>query len=84
MSTATENLVTAQSDPQAGETLTETLQSRLNNPVSTSEFDLHGNVNEVLKDVGLTTADSGGKLTFYGQDPIIPARWLQSVWQPGA
>jgi crotonobetainyl-CoA:carnitine CoA-transferase CaiB-like acyl-CoA transferase len=73
MSTATENLVTAQSNPQAGETLTETLQSRLSNPVSTPDFDLHRNVNEVLKDVGLTTADSGGKLTFYGQDPIIPS-----------
>ena len=30
-------------------------------------------MNEVLKEVGLTVADSGGKLTFYGQDPIIPS-----------
>jgi hypothetical protein len=28
----------------------------------------------VLKDVGMTAADSGGKLTFYGLDPIIPSR----------
>jgi hypothetical protein len=27
----------------------------------------------VLKDVGLTTEDSGGELTFYGQDPILPS-----------
>src|SRR5215469_11355666 len=55
------------------ETLTETLQSKLSNPASASDFDLCGSVNAVLKDVGLTAADSGGKLTFYGQDPIIPS-----------
>jgi len=27
----------------------------------------------VLKDVGMSIADSGGKLTFYGRDPIIPS-----------
>ena len=27
----------------------------------------------MLKDVGLTATDSGGKLTFYGQDPIVPS-----------
>lgn len=53
------------------ETLTETLQSKLGNPATAPDFDLHGSVNEVLKDVSLTAADSGGKLTFYGQDPII-------------
>src|SRR5215467_11917543 len=55
------------------ETLTEKLQSKLSNPASTPDFDLHSSVNEVLNDVGLTAADSGGKLTFYGQDPIIPS-----------
>src|SRR4029077_7425601 len=53
--------------------LTETLKSKLSNPASLPEFDLHAATNEVLKDVGLTTADSGGKLTFYGSDPIIPS-----------
>jgi crotonobetainyl-CoA:carnitine CoA-transferase CaiB-like acyl-CoA transferase len=55
------------------ETLTEKLQSKLSNRAVTPDFDLHGSVNEVLKDVGLTAADSGGKLSFYGQDPIIPS-----------
>jgi len=55
-------------------TLTEKIQTKLNNPASSPDFDLHGGVNDVLKDVGLTAADSGGKLTFYGQDPIIPGR----------
>src|ERR1700675_791702 len=53
--------------------LTETLQSKLANPERSSNFDLHGAVNQVLNDVGLTTADAGGKLTFYGSDPILPS-----------
>lgn len=54
-------------------TLTETLRSKLSNPATSPHFDLHGAVNEVLRDVGLTAADSGGALSFYGQDPIIPS-----------
>ena len=53
--------------------LTEALQSKLANPERSSDFDLHGGVDDVLKDVGMSTADSGGKLTFYGRDPIIPS-----------
>src|SRR5215475_8932836 len=53
------------------DTLTETLRTKLSNPATSSQFDLLGSVNELLKDVGLTAAESGGKLTFYGQDPII-------------
>src|SRR6516162_6741259 len=53
--------------------LTETIVSKLANPVTNSDFDFHGTVNDVLKDVGMSTADSGGKLSFYGRDPIIPS-----------
>ena len=67
MNSAAVDLVTE----KTSETLTETLQSKLSNPVSNSDFDLHGSVNEVLKAIGLTTVDGGGKLTFYGQDPIL-------------
>ncbi|WFU66110.1 CoA transferase [Bradyrhizobium brasilense] len=52
--------------------LTETIVSKLANPETSSDFDFHGAVNDVLKDVGMSTADSGGKFTFYGRDPIIP------------
>jgi crotonobetainyl-CoA:carnitine CoA-transferase CaiB-like acyl-CoA transferase len=69
MTTAALELVTE----KPADTLTETLRSKLSNPVSASDFDLHASVNDVLKDVGLTATDSGGKLTFYGQDPIIPS-----------
>lgn len=55
----------------AGTRLTETLESTLKHPASSPEFDLLTNTNEVLSDVGLTAADSGGHLSFYGQDPII-------------
>ena len=51
--------------------LTATLQSKLANPERSSDFDLHGAVNQVLNDVGLSTSDTGGKLTFYGSDPIL-------------
>ena len=57
----------------ATDLLTESLQSKLRHPETSSEFDLHHGVNQVLKDVGMTTADSGGKLSFYGRDPIIPS-----------
>src|SRR5262244_292513 len=53
--------------------LTETIQSKLGNPEHNSNFDLHGALNQVLKDVGMSTAESGGTLTFYGRDPIIPS-----------
>src|SRR5262249_1408095 len=53
--------------------LTETLLSKLGNPERSPDIDLHAATNHVLKDVGMSTADSGGKLTFYGRDPIIPS-----------
>ncbi|MGV7212571.1 CoA transferase [Bradyrhizobium sp. UFLA05-112] len=53
--------------------LTEKIVSKLANPVTNSDFDFHATVDDVLKDVGLSTADSGGKVTFYGRDPIIPS-----------
>ena len=55
--------------------LTTKILSNLNNPQSNSDFDLQEGVNEVLKDVGMSTADSGGNITFYGSDPIIPSRF---------
>ena len=53
--------------------LTETLTSNLNNPVSSSKFELNALLDSVLSGVGLSTAESGGKITFYGKDPIVPS-----------
>jgi crotonobetainyl-CoA:carnitine CoA-transferase CaiB-like acyl-CoA transferase len=58
----------------APDLLTEALRSKLSKSATCPDFDLHGGAEQVLKDVGLTAADSGGKLTFYGRDPIIPSR----------
>ena len=57
----------------APDLLTETLESKLSKPESSPDFDLHGGVEQVLKDVGMVTADCGGKLSFFGRDPIIPS-----------
>jgi crotonobetainyl-CoA:carnitine CoA-transferase CaiB-like acyl-CoA transferase len=72
MSTAT---ITDRSVETNGETnrLTEALEEKLSHPATSSDFDLHVATNEVLKDIGLTTADAGGKVAFYGQDPILPS-----------
>src|SRR6201994_2960621 len=59
---------------QAPDRLTETIAEKLSNPSTSSDFDFHQGVNQVLADVGMSAADSGGQLTFYGQDPIIPSR----------
>jgi len=53
--------------------LSETIESRLGNPETSSDIDLHAATNQVLKEVGMSTADSGGKVAFYGRDPIIPS-----------
>ena len=57
----------------ATDRLTEALEQKLSHPATSPDFDLHAETNEVLKDIGLTTADAGGKLTFYGRDPILPS-----------
>src|SRR5262245_36133021 len=57
-------------DPQP-DRLTERLESVFAHPARSSNFDLQAGVDDVLNDVGLSTADSGGRLTFYGSDPII-------------
>jgi crotonobetainyl-CoA:carnitine CoA-transferase CaiB-like acyl-CoA transferase len=72
MTTMRTNAVTAleESEPQQ-DLLTERLESVFGHPERNSDFDFHAGVDQVLKSVGLSTSDSGGTLTFYGQDPII-------------
>jgi crotonobetainyl-CoA:carnitine CoA-transferase CaiB-like acyl-CoA transferase len=57
----------------ASDRLTEVLEEKLNHPATSPDFNLHAGVNQVLADIGMTTDDSGGKLGFYGQDPILPS-----------
>ena len=72
MSTATITDRSAEANA-ATDRLTEALQQKLSHPATSPDFDLQAGTNEVLKDIGLTTADSGGKLTFSGSDPILPS-----------
>src|SRR5690349_15014268 len=58
---------------RATDRLTEALEEKLSHPATSPDFDLHAETNQVLKDIGLTTADAGDKLSFYGQDPILPS-----------
>jgi hypothetical protein len=50
----------AKEETQAPDRLTETIVDKLNNPSTSSEFDFHEGVNQVLADVGMSAADSGG------------------------
>src|SRR6202048_2929682 len=52
--------------------LTKALEEKLSHPATSPDFDLHAATNDVLKDVELTTADAGGKLTFSGGHPLFP------------
>jgi len=60
-------------DTHPAESLTDVLQRKLGNPETSPKFDFQSAVDQLLAEVGLTSADSGGKLTFYGQDPIVPS-----------
>src|ERR1700739_1481199 len=51
--------------------LTETLEEKLSHPATSPDFDLKKGVNEVLADVGMTSDDCGGELSFDGRDPIL-------------
>jgi crotonobetainyl-CoA:carnitine CoA-transferase CaiB-like acyl-CoA transferase len=57
----------------ATDRLTETLEEKLGHPATSPDFDFHEGVNQVLADIDMTTADSGGQLSFYGHDPILPS-----------
>ena len=71
MSTAT---ITDRSVETSGESnrLTETLEEKLSHPATSPDFDLKKGVNEVLADVGMTSDDCGGELSFYGQRSNSP------------
>jgi hypothetical protein len=52
-------------------TLTETLRSNLDNPVSSSEFDLHTALDKVLSGVRLSAADLHSDHTCHIFGPLI-------------
>src|SRR6201988_1395239 len=72
MSTATITNRTVDTNGES-DRLTEALEDSLSHPATSPDFDLKTSVNEVLADVGMTSDDCGGELSFYGQDPILPS-----------
>src|SRR6201987_5616340 len=72
MSTATVTDRSAETNGK-GNRLTQTLEEKLSHPATSADFDLKKGVNEVLADIGMTSDDCGGELSFYGQDPILPS-----------
>ncbi|MGY2735066.1 CoA transferase [Sphingomonas sp. UYP23] len=58
---------------ETGEKFTQTLEHNLANRSTTGDFDLAGETEAVLNSVGASAAESGGVLSFYGQDPIVPS-----------
>ena len=69
------SIATAQSveTPTSTGVLTQQLEDSLGHPATSPDFDLFHAVNQVLSDVGMTIDDCGGKLSFYGRDPIVPS-----------
>ncbi len=56
-----------------GAKLTRQLEYNLANRSNESAFDLPGETEALLQSMGASAAEGGGKLTFYGQDPIVPS-----------
>jgi crotonobetainyl-CoA:carnitine CoA-transferase CaiB-like acyl-CoA transferase len=61
-------------ETSASDRIAEAILDTLKSPATSSDFDFYKGVNEVLADVGMSAADCGGQLSFYGQDPIVPSR----------
>jgi len=53
--------------------LNDALKRSISEPIASDAFDFVAAVNEVLSTVGLSTADTGGALSFSGKDPLIPS-----------
>jgi hypothetical protein len=58
----------------AEETLARSILANYNNQLQSSTIDLTAHVESLLQNLGATTSDSGGKVTYYGSDPITPDR----------
>jgi crotonobetainyl-CoA:carnitine CoA-transferase CaiB-like acyl-CoA transferase len=58
----------------AAEKLANTIITNYNNPLQSSTIDVPAHVESLLQSLGATTSDSGGKVTYYGSDPITPDR----------
>ena len=58
----------------AAEKLAKNILANCNNQLQNSSIDLPAHVEYLLQSLGATTSDFGGKVTYYGSDPITPDR----------
>ncbi len=58
----------------AAEKLANSIIANFNNQLQSNTIDLPAHVESFLQSLGATTSDSGGKVTYYGSDPITPDR----------
>jgi crotonobetainyl-CoA:carnitine CoA-transferase CaiB-like acyl-CoA transferase len=58
----------------ATENLANRIIANYDNPLQSSTIDVPGHVESLLQSLGATTADSGGKVSYYDSDPITPDR----------
>jgi crotonobetainyl-CoA:carnitine CoA-transferase CaiB-like acyl-CoA transferase len=49
------------------------IKANENRVTDNSSFDIYRELENVLQEVGLSAKDSGGNITFYGEDPIVPS-----------
>src|SRR4051812_45009773 len=53
--------------------LTDLLIKAVANPATSDEFDPAAELAEVLAGCGMSPADTGGRITFRGADPVVPS-----------
>lgn len=58
----------------AAETLAKAIIANYDNPLQSSSIDVPAHVETLLQSLEATASDSGGKVTYYGSDPITPDR----------
>lgn len=59
---------------QSADSLYNKLQDMLQRPRTSNLLDLNAELQGLLAQIGETPSDTGGEVTFYGLDPIIPSR----------
>ena len=58
---------------ESGEALTQVLLKNLANRKTDAHIDLAAETEQLLNAVGACSGESGGRLSFYGKDPIVPS-----------
>jgi len=50
-----------------------TIRAAIASPATDADFDAHTHLEELLNTIGMSSSDSGGKISFRGADPILPS-----------